>query len=177
MAVPPEPATLGALALGDPAEEDNDESEPVPDSGLRIVPPPVPAAGSPDDDNQIDQFRTAVVQSLESGGHSTAATLIDDAQWTLDSSTVRIQVNAKPTMIRITFNAQAEKLIRQGLAQAGAPSCFLIVPGEGAVASASPRPRVALGSIEAEARSHPLVQRAQQVFNAEICSVVDLREK
>ena len=79
-------------------------------------------------------------------------------------------------MIRITFNAQAEKLIRAGLTQAGAPSRFLIVPGEASTASSSPVKRAApQGSIEAEARNNPLVLQAQSLFNAEIVTVVDLR--
>ena len=118
-----------------------------------------------------------MAQALVAGGHSTAATLIEDAKWNVEGTSVRIEVNAKPTMIRITFNAAAEKLIRQGLAQAGAPSRFMIVPGEGLAVGSAPRIRVPLGSIEQEARNHPLVVQAQSLFNAEIVTVVDLREK
>ena len=76
----------------------------------------------------------------------------------------------------LTFNAAAEKLIRQGLTQAGAPSRFLIVPGEATATSAGKRTsRAPQGSIDAEARSNPLVQEAQTLFQAEIIAVVDLR--
>jgi DNA polymerase III subunit gamma/tau len=79
-------------------------------------------------------------------------------------------------MIRITFNAAAEKIIRQALTQANAPSRFMIVPSEGPTSSsASPRIRAPQGSIEQEARTNPLVVQAQSLFNAEIVSVVDLR--
>ena len=81
-------------------------------------------------------------------------------------------------MIRLTFNAAAEKLIRAGLAQAGAPTRFSIVSGEALIGSGSPaKPRAALGSIENEARNNPLVMHAQSLFQAEIVSVIDLREK
>jgi DNA polymerase-3 subunit gamma/tau len=33
------------------------------------------------------------------------------------------------------------------------------------------------GSIQAVAMAHPLVQRAQEIFKAEVRSVVDLRQK
>jgi DNA polymerase-3 subunit gamma/tau len=178
---PSEPATVGALALSDPAEETPLPTEPAVESGPQIVPPPTPpappatAAASPDD---IDPIRDAVAQSLAAGGHATAAVLLEAGKWNVEGSTVRIEVDAKPTMIRITFNAAAEKLIRQGLAQAGAPSRFMIVPGEGLVTSgSSAKIRAPLGSIENEARTHPLVVQALAVFNAEIVSVVDLREK
>jgi DNA polymerase III subunit gamma/tau len=172
--------TAGALALAEPVEE----AEPAIETGPQIV-PPIAAAASPSagdtadsTDNNTDDIRNAVAQTLSAGGHATAAVLIEDGKWIIEGSSVRIEVNAKPTMIRLTFNAAAEKLIRQALSQAGAPSRFLIVPGEGLTTSgAAPRVRAALGSIENEARAHPLVTQAQSIFNAEIVSVVDLREK
>jgi DNA polymerase III subunit gamma/tau len=177
--LPPEPATVGALALADSGEETPLPVEPIVESGPQIVPPPIPpelpAAASPDDD-AVDLIRSAVAQSLNAGGHATAAVMIEDAKWIIEGSSVRIEVNAKPTMIRITFNAAAEKLIRQGLSQAGAPSRFMIVPGEGlASTGSSAKVRAPLGSIENEARTHPLVVQAQALFNAEIVTVVDLR--
>jgi len=128
--------------------------------------------------SDTDEIRITVAQLLSDNGHASAAVLIEDAKWILESSSVRIEVNAKPTMLRLTFNAAAEKLIRQALTQAGAPSRFLIVPGEGQTAAGSaPKARAPLGSIENEARNHPLVAQAQSIFNAEIVTVVDLREK
>jgi DNA polymerase III subunit gamma/tau len=176
----PEPATVGALALADSGEETVLPVEPVTESGPQIVPPliPPPATTSPSDPGDTDQVRSAVAQALNTGGHATAAVLIEDGKWAIEGSSVRIEVNAKPTMIRLTFNAAAEKLIRQGLSQAGAPSRFMIVPGEGLTTSGpSAKVRAPLGSIENEARNHPLVVQAQAVFNAEIVTVVDLREK
>jgi hypothetical protein len=125
-----------------------------------------------------DAICSAVVEALTAGGHATAADLLADGKWNLEGTSVRIEVNAKPTMIRLTFNAAAEKIIRQGLSQAGAPSRFMIVPGEGLTSSGSSnKVRAPLGSIENEARNHPLVVQALAAFNAEIVTVVDLREK
>jgi len=127
-------------------------------------------------DSTLDPIRTAVVEALTAGGHATAATLLDEGAWTLDGASVKIAVPVKSTMIRLTFNAAAEKLIRQGLAQSGAPSRFLIIPGEIAAAGNTPRAsRAPQGSIDAEARSNPLVLEAQTLFQAEIIAVVDLR--
>jgi DNA polymerase-3 subunit gamma/tau len=156
----------------------------VPPLASAVVSPPPPvqptAASSGDSDGpgDIDNIRSAVAQALTAGGHATAATLIEDGKWNVEGSSVRIEVNAKATMIRLTFNAAAEKLIRQGLSQAGAPSRFMIVPGEGLTTSGgSAKVRAPLGSIENEARTNPLVVEAQAVFNAEIVTVIDLREK
>jgi DNA polymerase-3 subunit gamma/tau len=172
--LPPEPITNGALAPSEP-EEQPIEIQASAESGPQIVPPQIPPSAAASE-NDTDAIRTAVAQTLTAGGHATAAVLIEDGKWTIEGSSVRIEVNAKPTMIRITFNAAAEKLIRQALTQAGAPSRFMIVPGEGLTSSNGPaKNRAPQGSIENEARTNPLVVQAQSLFNAEIVTVVDLR--
>jgi len=175
---PVETATDGALALADRVEESSAATAPEMKPGPELLPSlTATATASPDPDN-IDPIRSAVVQSLHAGGHATAAVLLEDGRWNVEGSAVRIEVNAKATMIRITFNAAAEKLIRQGLSQAGAPTRFMIVPGEGLASSgSSAKPRALLGSIENEARANPLVLQAQEIFNAEVVTVLDLREK
>jgi len=194
-----ETATVGSLALAEPIKEMEEVAAPAvtqsiieqtPQSGSQTGPQIVPPLAPPVADaapvsvapaaiaaaSDIDPIRNAVVEALIAGGHSTAATILEDGKWNVEGSSVRIEVGAKPTMIRITFNAAAEKLIRQGLAQAGAPSRFMIVPGEGLASSGgATKVRAALGSIEQEARNHPLVVQAQSIFNAEIVTVVDLR--
>jgi len=165
--------THGSLALAE-------DPIPQPKPGPEIVPSLAAQAEdqsvSAETNNATDPIRNAVVEALTQGGHATAATILDDGKWTLEPSSVRIEVGAKATMIRITFNAAAEKLIRQALTATGAPSRFLIVPGE-ASTSGPAKVRIPLGSIENEARSNPLVLQAQSLFNAEIVTVVDLREK
>ncbi len=182
-----ETATEGSLALA----EEQPAAEPTIVSGPQIVPPLVAPATPPapmntmdtnpaasEDTGSTDSIRSLVAHTLSAGGHATAAVLIEDGKWIIEASSIRIEVNAKPTMIRLTFNAGAEKLIRQALTQAGGPTRFMIVPGEGqATVGGAPKARAPLGAIETEARTHPLVVQAQSLFNAEIVSVVDLREK
>jgi len=168
-----ESTAVGLLELPEPPEE-TAEVEIIPESGPQIV----PSLAASEDTSSTDSIRSLVAHTLSAGGHATAAVLIEDGKWIIEASSVRIEVNAKPTMIRLTFNAGAEKLIRQALTQAGAPTRFMIVPGEGqATVGSAPKARAPLGAIETEARTHPLVVQAQSLFNAEIVSVVDLREK
>ena len=168
-----EPITNGALALAE-ASPQYEAASPTPESGPQIV----PSLAASEDTSNTDSIRSLVAHTLSAGGHATAAVLIEDGKWIVEASSVRIEVNAKPTMIRLTFNAGAEKLIRQALTQARAPTRFMIVPGEGqATVGGAPKARAPLGAIETEARTHPLVVQAQSLFNAEIVSVVDLREK
>ena len=83
-------------------------------------------------------------------------------------------------MLSLTVNAAAEKIIRQELQRLGAPTRFLIVPGEGAAQQRQLRANTAAppaGSIQEAALANPLVQRAQEIFKAEVRSVLDLRQK
>jgi DNA polymerase-3 subunit gamma/tau len=183
-----EPATVGALALDDSQDEvylpAQSVTESDPETGPQIVPPQAPpqvsaSAPSAESSGDVDAIRSAVVEALHTGGHATAAVLLEEGLWTLEPSSVKIAVNSKATMIRLTFNAAAEKLIRQGLAQTGAPTRFLIVPSEGPAnpSGSVSKARAPIGSLDAEARNHPLVLEAQKLFAADIIAVVDLRDK
>ena len=123
-----------------------------------------------------DAARTAICAALASGGHVTASQLLSAGAWTLDAGSLRIEVAGMgKKMLSLTVNAAAEKIIRQELQKLGASSRFLVVPGEGngAVAAANIAP--ISGSVHEEALKNPLVQRAKEIFNAEVRSVVDLR--
>jgi DNA polymerase-3 subunit gamma/tau len=169
-----ETTAVGLLELPETVPEETTEAE----TALETEPQIISSIAASASAENTEEIRNAVAQALSAGGHATAAVLIEDAKWIIEGSSVRIEVNAKATMIRLTFNAAAEKLIRQALSQAGAPTRFLIVPSDGLTTSgATPKIRPSPGSIENEARSHPLVAQAQSIFNAEIVTVVDLREK
>jgi DNA polymerase-3 subunit gamma/tau len=79
-------------------------------------------------------------------------------------------------MLTLTVNAAAEKIIRLELQRLGAPARFMVVPGEGSVQAAPTAPPLA-GSAQEAALAHPMVQRAKEIFNADVRSVVDLRQK
>ena len=97
----------------------------------------------------------------------------------LDVSNLRIEVAGMgKKMLSLTVNAAAEKLIKQELQRLRGPVRFMVVPGEAGSTSAAPVAAVPLaGSIQDEALKNPLVQRAKEVFNAEVRSVLDLRAK
>jgi DNA polymerase-3 subunit gamma/tau len=127
-----------------------------------------------------DALRTAVSEALGAAGHNSAADLLGAASnWTVDGASLRIEVpGIGKKMLALTVNAAAEKIIRQELQKIGAPTRFLVVPGEGSItaaASAAAAPKA--GSIQAEALTNPLVERAREIFQAEVRTVVDLRQK
>jgi DNA polymerase-3 subunit gamma/tau len=118
------------------------------------------------------------VQALADGGHQSAAALLGTANWVLDAGNLRIEVaGLGKKMLALTVNAAAEKLIRTELQKLDGPARFMVVPGEGGAAGAPVTAAPLAGSIQEEALKHPLVQRAKEIFNAEVRSVVDLRTK
>jgi len=142
--------------------------------GALAVAPQVAEAASPP---SIEQIRHAVGSALVEGGHVSASQLLGAGKWTLDGASLRIEVTGMGTkMLALTVNAAAEKIIRQELQRLGAPTRFLVVPGEG-TAQAAPMAAPSIGSIQEAALANPLVQRAKEIFKAEVRSVVDLRQK
>jgi DNA polymerase-3 subunit gamma/tau len=125
----------------------------------------------------IETVRQAVVSALAEAGHATAAQLLNAGTWSVDGSSLRIDVTGiGKKMLSLTVNAAAEKILRQELLRQGAPSRFLIVPGEGS-GTAALAPVPIAGSIQETALANPLVQRAKDIFKAEVRSVVDLRAR
>ena len=127
----------------------------------------------------IETIRNAVVNALTEGGHVSAATLLGSGAWTIDGASLRIEIGGLgKKMLALTVNAAAEKIIRQELQRLGAPTRFLVIPGGHATEpSAAPMAPPAAGSVQEAALSNPLVQRAKEIFKAEVRSVVDLHQK
>jgi DNA polymerase-3 subunit gamma/tau len=126
----------------------------------------------------VETLRLAVISALADAGHPSAAQLLGAGAWALDGSGLRIEVaSISKKMLSLTVNAAAEKIMRQEMQRLGAPSRFLIVPGEGGGAVSAGTAAPIAGSIQESALGHPLVQRAREIFKAEIRSVVDLRTK
>jgi DNA polymerase-3 subunit gamma/tau len=141
-------------------------------------------AKAPDTNSQpgavpsLEDVRYSIGTALVEAGHVSAAQLLGAANWNLDGSSLRIEVpGIGKKMLSLTINANTEKLIRQQLQRLGAPTRFLIVPGEGSPAGQAPAAAPISGSIQDAALSHPIVQRAKELFDAEVLSVIDLRQK
>jgi DNA polymerase-3 subunit gamma/tau len=149
-------------------------ASPLTEGALAVAPQAaVVAASLP----SIEHIRHAVVSALVEGGHVSAAQLLGAGKWTIDGASLRIEVAGMgKKMLALTVNAAAEKIIRQELQRLGAPTRLLMVPGEGS-AQAAPMSAPPAGSIGEAALANPLVQRAREIFKAEVRSVVDLRQK
>jgi len=119
-----------------------------------------------------------VSAALDDQGHTTAASLLSAGRWRIDEDgAIQVEVGVKKTMLGLMMNAEAWKIVREALRQAGATQKMMVVPGEGMEPTAGPaRPR-SRDSIESVALGNPLVRQAQELFHAEVRSVLDLRDK
>ena len=163
--------------------------EALTEDALTKTPEPANGASTPPSGNEPpgttsmeppgeERLRDAVCAALATAGHVTASQLLGTGVWVLDAASLRIEVAGMgKKMLSLTVNAAAEKIIRQELQRLGASSRFLIVPGaaNGSAPAALPMPLA--GSVQEDALKNPLVQRAKEIFHAEVRSVVDLRVK
>jgi DNA polymerase-3 subunit gamma/tau len=153
-------------------------------------PPPVTAAVEPEalpaklmetkpNDTDPGKLRDVVTAALDEQGHNTAASLLGAGRWKLDEDgAIQVEVGVKKTMLSLTMNGEAWKIVREALRGAGATQKMTVVPGETAAEPSSGAPRTwARDSIEAVALGNPLVRQAQELFQAEVRSVLDLRDK
>ncbi|HZP07438.1 MAG TPA: DNA polymerase III subunit gamma/tau [Terracidiphilus sp.] len=166
---PPVSISAGASGAGSP----------LTDGALAKVPvaSPTPLSGS-ESAPEIDALRQAVVTALAGAGHSSAAQLLGAGTWSIDGSNLRIEAPGMgKKMLSLTVNAAAEKIIKQELQRLGGPARFLVVPGAGSGSATAAVAAPIAGSIQEEALAHPLVQKAREIFHAEVRSVVDLRQK
>jgi len=172
-AVPAPPAPTATASPIPPSAAPTGFAETLTEGSLAKAPAPSPA-GPP----TAESLRLAIVAALANNGHASASQLLGAGNWILDISSLRIEAaGMSKKMLSLTVNPAAEKIIRQELQRLGGPARFMVVPGEGAGA-ATPVPAAPIaGSIQEAALNNPLVQRAREIFNAEIRSVVDLRTK
>jgi DNA polymerase-3 subunit gamma/tau len=161
----------------EPLKPESDPAElPVPQS--TIPPPALPNAPSARPEGLTpESVQQAIVAGLAQNGHASASQLLSTARFTLEATSLRVEVpGIGKKMLALTVNPGAEKIIKQELQRMGAPARFMVIPGEG-VAATSPVAAPVVGSIQQAALEHPMVQRAKEIFNAEVRSVIDLRTK
>jgi DNA polymerase-3 subunit gamma/tau len=159
----------GAQAAG------NGSSEPLTEGALAKAPEAARATNSA---LSVESIRQDIVSALATAGHGSAATLLGNGAWRLEISSVQVSVPGMgKKMLSLTVNAAAEKIVRQELQRLGAPTRFVVSAGEGSAPAVVAAPVALVGSVQEAALANPLVKHAQEIFKAEVRSVVDLRQK
>ena len=117
----------------------------------------------------------AAVDALYAAKQTSAADAMADAVWTVTDGEASVQTELSKMMLPVVMNAEAEKIARTTLREIGIAKLTLL-PGAPAPAAAKKARPARSGSVHAKALEHPMVQQAQKLFNAEIQTVIDLRE-
>jgi DNA polymerase-3 subunit gamma/tau len=143
---------------------------------VAVAPPAGVAEAAPD----LDRIREAVVAALASSGHETAANLIHQGNWTQEGNAIQVVLAVRKTMLTLTVNGEAEAIVRKTMKAMGATQKIAFVPGENGNGSKGPGregPAPLAGSAQSAAMENPLVKKTQELFKADIRSVLDLRDK
>jgi DNA polymerase III subunit gamma/tau len=127
--------------------------------------------------HSADALQKAATEALAGAkSQDTAADALGDAEWVVTEGEVRVQTELSKTMLPMVINAEAEKIVKAALRDAGAGALKLVLLPGGKTAAAKKPKTAKTGSVQAKAMEHPIVQRARTLFNAEIRNVIDLRE-
>ncbi len=161
----------------------------VPQTQSRVLPESRPAAAAPEAvpgvvelaavlpsaAGSLEQTQQQVIEALRKAKQSSAADALEDSVWTSAEGEVRVQTELSKVMLPVVLNAEAEKILRATAREAGIARLTLL-PGIPSAGAAKPPKPARTGSVQAKALEHPMVQQAQKLFDAEIQSVIDLRE-
>ncbi|MGC9293219.1 MAG: DNA polymerase III subunit gamma/tau [Acidobacteriaceae bacterium] len=120
----------------------------------------------------------AICGDLANAGHQTLASLLEGGVWQWEGRQLQVQAAASKTMLEMAYNAGAQRTARDGFRRlVGAEYSLDVRPGPGSNgATSATQPKETRSSTPPTA-DHPLVRRAQELFHAEVRSVVDLRER
>jgi len=177
----PVPVTPKAEVRGTTVAVPQAQPRVLPESRPAAAPEPMPgvvelAAGAPSAAGSLEQMQQRVIEALRNAKQSSAADALEDSVWTSAEGEVRVQTELSKVMLPVVLNADAEKILRATAREAGVPRLTLLPGIPSATASKPPKP-ARTGSVEAKALEHPMVQQAQKLFDAEIQSVIDLRDR
>ena len=71
-------------------------------------------------ETDLGKLRDAVAEALDEQGHNTAASLLAAGRWKLDEEgAIQVEVGVKKTMLGLTMNGEAWKIVREALAHRG----------------------------------------------------------
>lgn len=173
------PAPETATTAGGPSLAQQGVDSSAPETLVSEDEPTSQPAIQPTGSYDVAALQNAIVNELSaSKGHSSAAEQLDEFTFSIEGNELRIQTTLSAGMLKLLINAEAEKIIKTSLRLNGAGDLKLILlPGSAANAAAKKDRPAAAGSIKAAAMEHPIVQQAQKLFNAEVRTVIDLREK
>ncbi|MGC1780962.1 MAG: DNA polymerase III subunit gamma/tau [Acidobacteriaceae bacterium] len=138
-------------------------------------------------DVSADELRASICDAMVRGGHETAGSLFEAGTWDWNGSELHIRVGASKTLLELMFTAEAQRIVRSAFQQLTGCNRPVRVESDDQSPISNGKPqrnessvRPADGAVnpngDARPQDHPLIRHAQQLFRAEIRSVVSLRD-
>jgi DNA polymerase III subunit gamma/tau len=136
-----------------------------------------PADVSPD----VESLRAVMGRALAEGGHETAGYMLESGTCEWNGTELRVRVAASKTLFEMMYPAAAQQLVKEAFRQTALPgSTIRLEPGDPSPADGKkpgPKPNLAPPADGGtRPQDHPLIRHAQQLFSAELRSVVSLRD-
>jgi DNA polymerase-3 subunit gamma/tau len=138
-----------------------------------------PAAQSTDE--FVDRVRTAVLEALANGGHSTLVSNLEVGSWSIQGNELLVEVPISATFLEMAMTQDASRLVNAAISASAKRMLKLrlestarngAAPAPPAVRNAGP-----VGSARSRAADDPVVRHLQEKFSAEIRTVIDHRDK
>jgi DNA polymerase-3 subunit gamma/tau len=125
-----------------------------------------------------ETLRTEISRALAERGHETAGTMFEAGTWEWDGSELRVQIGASKTMLGLIHTAQAQQIVRDAFRRlTGSNRAVRVEAGGQGVANQVTSPPRASDVVRTDRpQDHPLIRHAQELFHAEVRSVVSLRD-
>ena len=148
------------------------------ESGKTDSAPPLTANAQTDAPASLESIRDSICAALDAEGHNTAAAQLLAGQWAMQGSGIQVELPMRKAMLALTINPDAEAICRKAMRAMGAAQKIAFIPSEngGTNGAAAKAPAPIAGSAQAAALENPLVRKTQELFKAEIRSVLDLRD-
>jgi DNA polymerase III subunit gamma/tau len=174
------PATSAVPKMAAAAEPARESAAPA-SAGSLALDTATQAEDKPDAAREMDPqaLQQAGVTMLANAGEATAAHTLAESDFALDGQSLTIAVPLVAKMMDLTLPVALRKKAESAMRQFES-NLRVQWKATGAEQTRKPQTKVstaATGDAAKQALAHPLVQRAKELFNAEVRSVVDLRDR
>lgn len=128
----------------------------------------------------VELLQQEICRALSEGGHETAGTLFQAGVWEWDNGELRVRVGSSKTLFSMIYTTQAQQIVREAFRKITHSARAVRVEPSGTSNVDARPPAKSSGPTSGTAgqrpQDHPLIQHALGLFQAEVRSVVSLRE-
>ncbi len=150
-------------------------AEPVLAEGKAEV---VPGAAPAQPQLSPEDLGAAISSAVEAAGHPMAASLLSGGRWFFEGSQPAVQLSASDFTVKMTLGAEPLKVANAAAGQTlGRPAKLKISGGGEANGAPNGKPARKTGASTSRVAEDPIVQKMQEVFGAEIRTVIDYQNK